>query len=485
MNIKKLETIFYATPKMNHIRHIHFIGIGGSGMCGLAEVLSNEGYDVSGSDLVTNECTTNLASLGIKIYSTHHPDNIDNANVIVTSSAISNNNSEIIAAKKAKIPIIKRAEMLSELMRYRQGIAIAGTHGKTTTTSMVTSIYIKGGLDPTIVNGGLIKSIGKNGYLGRGRYIIVEADESDASFLYLKPIISIITNIEADHMENYRGNLQNLKKVFISFINNLPFYGKAIICIDDNIICNLIPYIKRKITTYGFRSDADLTIKNYKQCNSKGYFTLLRKGHKPLNVILNAIGKHNALNATAAIAAATEVQIKDKDILQALENFQGTSRRFDFLGEFSTHLSNGILGRAMLFDDYGHHPTEIDAIIKSIRCNWIEKKLIMIFQPHRYTRTRDLFDEFVNVLSKVDVLIILNVYSAGELPIDGADSHSLCNQIRYQKKINPILAINYSMLENILYQVFSGNDLIITQGAGDIDKIARKLAANKLQISFK
>ncbi len=450
-------------------------------MGGIAEVLANEGYEISGSDLAPNAVTQQLTELGAQIYFHHRAENVLNASVVVVSSAITADNPEIVAAHDARIPVIRRAEMLAELMRFRHGIAIAGTHGKTTTTAMVTSIYAEAGLDPTFVNGGLVKAAGTHARLGSSRYLIAEADESDASFLHLQPMVAIVTNIEADHMDTYQGDFENLKQTFINFLHNLPFYGQAVMCIDDAVIRELLPRVGRHITTYGFSDDADVRVSGYRQVGAQGHFTLERKDKPLLTVTLNAPGRHNALNAAAAVAVATDEGIDDEAILRALERFQGTGRRFDFLGEYPLELVNGQSGTAMLVDDYGHHPTEVDATIKAARAGWPEKRLVMIFQPHRYTRTRDLYDDFAHVLSQVDVLLMLDVYSAGESPIPGADSRSLCRTIRGRGKIDPILVTDVDTLPELLSQALRGEDLILVQGAGNIGKLARKLADSRLQ----
>ncbi|PPI88651.1 UDP-N-acetylmuramate--L-alanine ligase [Candidatus Pantoea edessiphila] len=476
----KLLKVNYTIPKMNQIRHIHLIGIGGCGMGGIAEILINLGYYVSGSDIVSNLITQNLSQLGAKIYLNHYPENINNANVIVVSSAISHNNSELISARKKNIPIINRAEMLAELMRFRYGIAISGTHGKTTTTAILSTIYINSGLDPTFINAEIVNIKGTQAHLGSSNYFITEADESDASFLYLKPIVAIITNIECDHMDTYKGKLENLKKTFINFLHNLPFYGYTVICIDDMVIRNLIPYINRKIITYGFSEDADLIIKNYVQHGHKSYFKLKIKNYLCLKIVLNIPGHHNALNAAAAIAVAYEEGINEEHIVNSLKSFKGTKRRFEILGKFPTQPINGNIGNAILIDDYGHHPTEIDVTIKSIRSGWPKRKLIMLFQPHRYTRTRDMLNDFAYVLSKVDILLMLDVYSAGEMIISGADSDSLCNIIRSYGKRNPILIKEHNLISKTIASFISGNDVILTQGAGNIGNIAINLANFKL-----
>ncbi|CAJ0991265.1 UDP-N-acetylmuramate--L-alanine ligase [Pantoea sp. Nvir] len=485
MNTKQLTALRSIVPEMRCVRHIHFVGIGGAGMGGIAEVLANEGYHISGSDLVQNAVTQHLASIGATIYFNHSPENVTNASVVVVSSAVMQDNPELVAAFKQRIPVIRRAEMLAELMRFRYGIAIAGTHGKTTTTALVSSIYAEGGLDPTFINGGLVKAAGTHARLGSSRYLIVEADESDASFLHLQPMVAVVTNIEADHMDTYQGDFANLKETFINFLHNLPFYGRAVMCIDDVVIRSLISHIGRQITTYGFSEDADVRIEHYKQSGALGRFRLVRHNKPPLQITLNAPGRHNALNATAAVAVASEEGIDDRAILHALENFQGTGRRFDVLGEFSTALINGNEGKAILVDDYGHHPTEVDATIKAARAGWPDKKLLMIFQPHRYTRTRDLFDDFTNVLGQVDVLLMLDVYCAGERPIPGADSLALCRSIREHGQVDPVLVPEHDALPEILIPLLSGNDLILVQGAGNISKVARKLVECKLQFECK
>jgi UDP-N-acetylmuramate--alanine ligase len=457
---------------MRRVRQIHFVGIGGAGMGGIAEVLANEGYQISGSDLAPNAVTQQLIELG---------ENIKDASVVVVSSAIAADNPEIVAAKEARIPVIRRAEMLAELMRFRHGIAIAGTHGKTTTTAMVASIYAQAGLDPTFVNGGLVKAAGVHARLGCSRYLIAEADESDASFLHLQPMVAIITNIEADHMDTYQGDFEILKQTFISFLHNLPFYGRAVMCVDDPVIRELLPQVGRHVTTYGFNECADVRISDYQQHEAQGSFKLYRQDKPVLEVKLNAPGRHNALNAAAAVAVATEEGIDDDSILLALAQFQGTGRRFDFLGTYPLENVNGKPGQVMLVDDYGHHPTEVDATIKAARAGWPDKRLVMVFQPHRYTRTRDLYEDFATVLSGVDVLLMLDVYPAGEPPIPGADSRSLCRTIRGRGKIDPIMVADMDALPEILALALQDNDLVLMQGAGTVGKIARKLADTQLQ----
>ena len=484
MNTQQLAKLRSFVPEMRKVRHIHFVGIGGAGMGGIAEVLANEGYAISGSDLAPNVVTQQLVALGATIYFNHRPENIRDASVVVVSTAISADNPEIIAAREARIPVIRRAEMLAELMRYRHGVAIAGTHGKTTTTAMISNIYAQAGLDPTFVNGGLVKSAGTHARLGCSRYLIAEADESDASFLHLQPMVAVVTNIEADHMDTYHGNFDNLKETFITFLHNLPFYGRAVMCIDDDVIRSIIPKVGRYITTYGFSEDADVRITHYEQKGAQGFFTISREDMPDLDVVLNAPGRHNDLNPTAAVAVATEEGIADEHILAALLNFQGTGRRFDFLGNFSLEHVNGQEGEVMLVDDYGHHPTEVDATIKAARAGWPDKRLVMLFQPHRYTRTRDLYEDFATVLNQVDILLLTDVYAAGEAPIPGADSRSLCRTIRQRGKLDPIWVSDVENISSILAGVLTDNDLVLVQGAGNIGKIARRLAETKLQPSL-
>ena len=464
-------------PEMRRVKCIHFVGIGGAGMSGIAEVLLNEGYQITGSDIAENAVTQRLTEKGAHIHIGHAAENIDQASVVVVSTAINESNPEVSAAREKRIPVVRRAEMLAELMRYRHGIAVAGTHGKTTTTALVTQIYNEAGLDPTFVNGGLVKSAGTNARLGSSRILIAEADESDASFLYLQPMVTIVTNIEADHMDTYGGNFETLKQTFVDFLHNLPFYGQAMMCIDDPVVRELIPRVSRQVITYGFSEDADVRIENYRQEGQQGKFTVVRQGRDNLDITLNIPGRHNALNASAAIAVATEDDISDEAILRAMESTQGTGRRFDQLGEFETGH-----GKAMLVDDYGHHPTEVGVTIKAARNGWSDKRLVMIFQPHRYTRTRDLYDDFANVLEQVDVLLMLDVYPAGEKPISGADGRSLCRTIRSRGKVDPIFVPDSHTLPSVLANVLQDGDLVLTQGAGDIGKVAKQLAALQLNI---
>lgn len=475
---QKLAQLRAMVPEMRRVKTIHFVGIGGAGMGGIAEVLANEGYQITGSDIAENPVTQRLVKLGAEISFEHKAENVRNASVVVVSTAIDLANPEIIAANEQRIPVVKRAEMLAELMRFRHGIAVAGTHGKTSTTALITGIYHQAGLDPTFVNGGLVKSTGTNAGLGTSRYLIAEADESDASFLLLQPMVAVVTNIEADHMDTYAGDFAKLEKTFIDFLHNLPFYGLAVMCADDAVIEKLIPEVGRQVVTYGFSDKADVKITDYVQCGNKSHFTISRKDRDALQVSLNSPGKHNALNATAAVAVATEDGIDDASILAALEQFAGTGRRFDMLGEFESGAGN-----VMLVDDYGHHPTEVDVTITAARSGWPDKRLVSVFQPHRYTRTRDLYEDFANVLSKVDLLLLLDVYAAGEEPIPGADGRALCRSIRQRGSIEPIFVASPDELPAILAEHLRDGDLVLTQGAGNVGAVAKDLAAMKMNIS--
>ncbi|UXN36271.1 UDP-N-acetylmuramate--L-alanine ligase [Avibacterium paragallinarum] len=458
-------------PEMRRVKQIHFVGIGGAGMGGIAEVLLNEGYQITGSDIAENAVTNRLTFLGAKIYFSHQAANIEGASVVVVSSAIKDDNVEVVEAHKNRIPVIQRAQMLAEIMRFRHGIAIAGTHGKTTTTAMISMIYAQAGLDPTFVNGGLVKSAGTNAHLGASRYLIAEADESDASFLHLQPMVSVVTNIEPDHMETYHGDFEEMKQTYVNFLHNLPFYGLAVLCADDPVLTELIPKVGRQVITYGFNENADYRIEDYQQTGFQGHYTVVTPQGERVDVLLNVPGKHNALNATAAFAVAKEEGISNEAILAALADFQGAGRRFDQLGQFIRPN-----GKVMLVDDYGHHPTEVGVTIEAAKKGWENKRIVMIFQPHRYSRTRDLFDDFVQVLSQVDVLIMLDVYAAGEAPIAGADSRSLCRSIRNLGKVDPIFLAEQENLAQILDQVIQDGDLILAQGAGNVSKLSRQLA---------
>tara|TARA_R110001583_G_scaffold194860_1_gene367361 strand:+ start:17967 stop:19448 length:1482 start_codon:yes stop_codon:yes gene_type:complete len=475
MNRNTMKTRNAKVPEMRRVKRIHFVGIGGAGMGGIAEVLLNEGYQISGSDIGENQVVKRLVKFGADITIGHASENVIGASVIVVSTAIDQNNPEIIAAKAERIPIVRRAEMLAELMRFRHGIAIAGTHGKTTTTSLIASIFAEGQLDPTFVIGGLLNSAGTNARLGSSRYLVAEADESDASFLHLQPMVSVITNIDEDHMETYQGDFEKLKDTYIEFLHNLPFYGLAVVCIDNPVVRELLPRISRQVITYGFSDDADIRAVNYQQDGGVSYFTVEIEGQPPLKMSVNLPGQHNVLNALAGVAVAKDEGINDEAIYQALAEFAGIGRRFEQLGQLSTEAGNMVL-----VDDYGHHPSEVKATILAMRTGWPDKRLVMIFQPHRYSRMRDLYEDFVEVLSEVDCLFLLDVYSAGEAPIVSADSKSLTRSIRNRGQIEPIYVSDVDMLPALLAAQLQDNDMVITQGAGNIGVVARDLCSNSL-----
>jgi UDP-N-acetylmuramate--alanine ligase len=459
-------------PEMRRINRLHFVGIGGAGMCGVAEVLLNQGYKISGSDIKESPNTVRLESMGAEIFFGHDAANVKNADVVVYSSAIDESNPEIKAAINESKPLIARAEMLAELMRYRHSIAIAGTHGKTTTTSIVASVLAQAGFDPTFVIGGLLNSAGTNARLGESRYLVAEADESDASFMHLQPMVTVVTNIEADHMSTYGGDFENLKKYFTDFLHNLPFYGLAVLCIDDPVVRELLPRISRPKITYGFSTDADFRITNLSQEQQITQFEVMRKEAKDkLKITLNMPGRHNALNATAAIAIATDEGIAAADIQSGIENFSGVGRRFDVQGEFAVEG-----GTVMLIDDYGHHPTEVAATLRALRDGWPDNRLVMVYQPHRYSRTKDLYEDFVEVLGEADVLLLLEVYSAGEKKIANADSRSLCRSIRLRGKVDPVYVKEESEVQGILSNLVRPGDIILTQGAGSVGSLAKQLA---------
>ena len=468
-------------PEMRRIRHIHFVGIGGAGMCGIAEVLKNQGYEISGSDLKPSKTTERLNEQGITVHFGHQASNIEGADVLVVSTAIDRENPEIRQAISQRIPVVRRAEMLGELMRYRHGIAVAGTHGKTTTTSLLTCMLAEENLDPTYVIGGLLNRSGVNAALGASRYLVAEADESDASFLYLQPMAAIVTNIDADHMETYGGSFEKLKDTFIQFLHNLPFYGLAVVCGDDAVIRELLPRIGRPVLTYGFGEENDIRAVDVEQSGMQTHFTVLRKDREPLRLTINQPGLHNVLNALAAIGVATDEGVSDAAISRALEGFSGVGRRFQIQGEFAQDNGN-----IKLVDDYGHHPKEVEATIKAARQSHPDRRLVMLFQPHRFTRTRDCFEDFVEVLSQVDVLLLLEVYPAGEKPIVGADSRSLARSLRLRGQVEPILVDPVeSQLPVVLQNVLKANDLLLTQGAGNVGAISLELAQQGLYLKAK
>ena len=454
---------------MGHVEQIHFVGIGGVGMCGIAEVLHNQGYRITGSDMGEGSTVQRLRSLGIQVYIGHRVENIKGADVVVRSSAVDMNNPEISAARELRIPVIPRAAMLAELMRFRHGIAIAGTHGKTTTTSLVSSLLAEGGLDPSFVIGGKLNSCGANAQLGKSAYFVVEADESDASFLFLKPMMAVVTNIDADHMDTYEDNFEKLKTTFLEFLHHLPFYGLAVVCIEDEEICGILPAIQRPTLTYGFKEEAHYRAVDWTQNEMLSQFTVIRPApHLPLTIQFQYPGRHNVLNALASIAIATEVGVDDNSIIQGLKKFQGVGRRFQMLGE--KQFQNGT---AIVVDDYGHHPQEILSTIDAFRRVWPNKRLVHVFQPHRYTRTQSLHGDFVDVLSLADELLLFDIYPAGETAIPGITSESLASKIRNNNK--RVTMVNEQSLQAMLDEYIKDGDVILMQGAGSIGQMATNL----------
>jgi UDP-N-acetylmuramate--alanine ligase len=457
--------------RMRRFDRIHFVGIGGSGMSGIAEVLLNLGYAVQGSDLREGEATRRLAGLGAKITIGHAAENVAGADVVVVSSAIDAANPEVAEALARRIPVIQRAEMLGELMRFRYSIAVAGTHGKTTTTSLVASVLAEGGTDPTFVIGGRLKSAASNARLGAGEYLVAEADESDASFTHLQPMLAIVTNVDADHLGTHGGDFEKLKASFVDFLHNLPFYGLAVICNDDANARSLIPRISRPYLTYGFDEAADVRAVDVERLPGQSRFKVLRpRGAPPLAVTLNLPGRHNVLNALAAITTATELEIDDAAIQRALAGFQGIERRLQWLGDLET-----AVGKVTLVDDYGHHPTEIAATVEAARQGWPDRRIVLVFQPHRYTRTRDLLDEFAQVLADADALVVAEVYPAGEAPIPGADGKALCRAIRTRGKVEPVLLKSLDEMPDALAGIVRDGDVVLTMGAGQIGHASHEL----------
>jgi len=457
--------------RMRRINCVHFVGIGGSGMSGIAEVMLSLGYQVQGSDLRSNPAVERLKSLGATVFLGHRAKNIKDADAVVVSSAVDETNPEVTAAREALMPIVQRAEMLAELMRFRYSIAVAGTHGKTTTTSLVASVLAEGGLDPTFVIGGRLKSADANARLGQGEYLVAEADESDASFVHLKPMLAIVTNIDADHMSTYDGNIEKLRMSFVEFLHNLPFYGLAVLCIDDAGVNEILAQVGRSMVTYGIDSDADIRAENIRFKEGLTTFDVVRQGHEgSVEIRLRLPGLHNVLNALAAIAIAGELQVSDQAVVDALASFEGIDRRFQNHGEIRTRAGN-----VMLVDDYGHHPTEVAATIAAARAGWPEKRIVLAFQPHRYSRTRDLLDDFATVLSEADVLVLLEVYAAGEDPIAGADGRAIARAVRSRGGVEPVFLESPDELPAVLEGLLADGDLLLTMGAGDIGAAAGRL----------
>lgn len=466
-----------ANSAMRRIKHVHLVGIGGAGMGGIAEVLHNLGYEVSGSDLGNNAMTQRLAALGIHIDKGHAAENVANCDVLVISSAVNEENPEVVAAHERRIPVVPRAEMLAELMRFRYGIAVAGTHGKTTTTSLVASVLAEADLDPTFVIGGKLNSAGTNARLGSGEYLVAEADESDASFLYLQPMMAIVTNVDADHMSTYGGDYNKLRQTFIEFLHHLPFYGLAIVCCDDEGVLEVMDECTRPMLTYGFSEAADVRAIDVSQDQNSTAFTVVKQSADlRFDVTLNMGGDHNVLNALAATALALELGVKPVSIAKALGNFEGIGRRFQINGEVAT-----AKGKVLLVDDYGHHPREVAAIVSAIRAGWPERRLVVAFQPHRYSRTRDLFEDFTMALSEVDVLVLLEVFAAGEEPIAGADSRSLARAIRNRGQVDPVFIESIDDLPHTLAAQIQDGDIVLTLGAGNVGVAAAGLAKDLLE----
>lgn len=459
--------------RMRRINRIHFVGIGGAGMGGIAEVLLNLGYHVQGSDLKENAITRRLRRLGGEIMMGHSGDHVADADVVVVSSAVQESNVEVKAAHARLCPVVKRAEMLAELMRFsRNSIAVAGTHGKTTTTSLIASVLAEGGLDPTFVIGGRLKGADTNARLGTGDYLVAEADESDASFTHLQPMIAVVTNIDADHLDTYGGDVSKLHDVFVEFLHNLPFYGLAVVCIDDPGVNAVLPVIARPLITYAIEAEADLVASDIVYSETDSRFRVSRgQDLPPLQIELSLPGRHNVLNALAAIAIAAELNVPDSAIVKAFADFQGIDRRFQIYGERKTKR-----GCVLFVDDYGHHPTEIAATVAAARNGWPDRRLMLVFQPHRYTRTRDLLDDFANVLSSVDALVLLDVYAAGEEPIAGADTRAIARAVRGRGTVEPVYAESLDQLPALLESIIEDGDLILTMGAGDIGAAAARLA---------
>ena len=457
---------------MKHkVRRIHFVGIGGAGMSGIAEVLANLGYQVSGSDLSSNAATRRLGALGVKVFLQHNAQQISGADAVVVSSAVQDDNPEVVAARESRIPVVPRALMLAELMRLKRGVAIAGTHGKTTTTSLVASVLAEAGLDPTFVIGGRLNAAGSNARLGSGDFIVVEADESDASFLHLQPVIAVVTNIDADHMDTYGQEFPRLKQAFVQFLQNLPFYGAAVLCGDDPNVRDVLPMVSKPIVTYGTGEDCSVRAEEIRHEGARMRFRARRPGGRALDVLLNLPGQHNVLNALAAIAVADELGVADAAISKALAEFHGVGRRFQNYGEVA--LEGG--GAFTLIDDYGHHPAEMAATLAAARGAFPGRRVILAFQPHRYTRTRDLFEDFVRVLSTADALLLAEVYAAGEAPVVAADGRSLARALRVAGKVEPLFVEDIAEMPEAIRRTARDGDVVLTMGAGSIGNVPAQL----------
>ena len=458
------------------VKHLHFVGIGGSGMCGIAEVLLNLGYVVSGSDIARSSVTDHLTALGAKVYIGHKPENIEGADAVVVSSAIKPDNPEVVAAKACKLPVVPRAVILAELMRLRRGIAIAGAHGKTTTTSLTATLLAAGGLDPTYVIGGRLNSSGVNARLGAGEFLVAEADESDASFLNLTPVLSVVTNIDHDHMDTYGHDFNKIKDAFVEFLSRLPFYGVAVLCVDDENVRSIIPRVTRRVIGYGLTEAAEVRAIDIRSEGTRTAYTILRPGHAPLPVVLNLPGLHNVTNSLAAVAVATLVGVDDKAIVKGLSEFTGVGRRFAQYGQLPIRNAEGqATGSFTLVDDYGHHPHEIEATIAAVHTAWPEKRLLVVFQPHRYTRTRDCFEDFVNLLCQADAVVLADVYPAGEAPLVGADGRALAHAVRLRGQNNLIFCPHIEDVPAAVHKMVRDGDVVLTIGAGSVGRVPAML----------
>jgi UDP-N-acetylmuramate--alanine ligase len=461
----------HTAANMGRVRRLHFIGVGGSGMSGIAELMANLGYEVAGSDLRESETIARLRQHGVQVHIGHRAEHVQDADAVVVSTAIDERNPEVAEARALRIPVVRRAEMLAELMRFYYGVAVAGTHGKTTTTSLVASVLAEGGLDPTFVIGGRLNSAGANAKLGTTKYLVAEADESDASFLYLQPMVSIVTNIDADHMRTYGNDFNRLRETFMEFLHHLPFYGLAVLCIDDDEVRALEPQIPRPVRTYGTRPEADVRALNVRQDGLRMYFEVqCAELGEPLPIELNLAGRHNVLNALAAIAVALELGVDADAIRRALSGFQGVGRRF-----VVTEVEDSVGRNLVLVDDYGHHPRELAATLEAARGGWPGRRLVLVFQPHRFTRTQEQFEDFVQVLSTPDLLVLCDVYPAGEAPIPGADGRTLTRAIRARGTLDPVFAQDLGEVPGLLGNLLQDGDLVLLMGAGDIGGLAARL----------
>ncbi len=463
----------YGASSMGRIRRLHFVGVGGAGMSGIAELMANLGYQVSGSDKRESEVTHRLEGLGVKVFIGHREEQAEGADAVVVSSAIDESNPEIKIAREHRIPVVRRAEMLAELMRFYYGVAVAGTHGKTTTTSLVASVLAEGGLDPTFVIGGRLNSAGANARLGSSQYLVAEADESDASFLYLQPMLAVLTNIDADHMRTYGNDFNRLRGTFMEFLHHLPFYGLAVLCVDDDEVRSLLPMIPRPVRTYGTGDDSDVRATAIRQEGLRMHFTVQRRDAEDFPVVLNLPGRHNVLNALAAISVGIELGVNEDAIQRALAGFQGVGRRF-----VVEQITDSAGRDLILVDDYGHHPRELAATLEAARQGWPGRRLVLVFQPHRFSRTQEQFEDFVKVLSSTDVLVLTEVYPAGEAAIPGADGRSLSRAIRMRGEVDPVFVEALSEVPKVLGNLLADGDLVLTLGAGDIGALAARLPAH-------